>query len=456
MIFKTFTFPDLSINSYLIGDENTKHCVVIDPPRFTKPIEDYIRAQSLTLMAILETHVHADFISGALELKHAFNNKPIIMCSEAGGKEWLPQYADKGVKDGELFYFGPVKFKAVHTPGHTPEHISWLFYDPTPGSITPVLAFTGDFLFVNGVGRPDLLGPTQTASLFQELYKSIFGRIARWPESTVIYPAHGAGSLCGKSIGTNPSSTLAEERKHSPAFQSYDMDFWITKIGANIPAAPKSFARNKKINLTGAPLTETLPKAKENITAENLKSFLSDSGWILDFRDPADFGQSHLKGAVNVPLSPAVGNWLASILPEKVPLVCIIPDEKQKERIGHLIRILGYDQPLGFTTWEQVKNAPDLTTLENLNPDRLKALQKEAFILDVRTPEEWKKGHIDDAHHIELSLLLSELANIPEDKTIVTVCGGGSGSSLAASLLQREGFPKVFHLAGGMQAWNAI
>lgn len=458
MLIQSFVYPGLAIQSYLITDENSKKCAVIDAPRVVDPIKQHILAEGLTLEAILETHVHADFISGAKELKAAFGNRPKIYCSVAGGKEWLPAYADVAVNDGDDVALGAVKLKALHTPGHTPEHISWLCFDEKSGT-EPVCAFTGDFLFVQGIGRPDLLGSAMQEKLLLDLHASVFQRLAPFADGLKILPSHGAGSMCGKSMGSRPSTTLGEERKSNAAFKDADIAKWKAGIQAEMPAPPKAFPRNKKLNLTGVPLLAELPPNADVVDKAGVLPHLQQ-GWIIDFREPEAFARSHLLGAVNVPFSPAMGNWLAGILPAGVPLLCVLSSAKEKERVWSLIRTLGYDQPLAFMVWDDAMDlAGSTTTLEVLHPHDLNTMlhgPNNIFILDVRTPAEWNAGHLRDAQHIELNAIENLLDTIPRDQPVVALCGSGWRSSIAASLLKKNGFKKVSHLWGGMTAWQAM
>lgn len=458
MIFQPFVYPELSILSYVVGDAATKECAVIDPPRIVAPIEEYVRRSHLQVKAILETHVHADFISGAQELKHALSNAPLIYCSEAGGLEWRPVYADRGVKDGDVISLGEIRLVAKHTPGHTPEHITWLCY-LTHEDKSPFCAFTGDFLLVEGVGRPDLLDAGMTDLLLKQLHVSLFERLSDLPDNLKIFPSHGAGSLCGKTIGARPSSTLGEERRLNSAFEPMGFSAWTARILTDMPAAPRTFLRNKQINLRGVPLLKDLPKANVKSIPIDVERFQRE-GWVIDFRDPQSFGLRHLKGAINVPIGHALGNWLASVLPEQGPLLCILPNWREQQRINDLFRMLGCDLALTFAIWEEIKatSAP-CGSIEAVSVDTVHALQEKEgdrlWIVDVRTPAEWRAGHIPTAHHLELSRLEHSVEAIPRDHRIMTVCGSGWRSSIAASILEREGYAPVSHIAGGMKAWQS-
>lgn len=458
MKIKTFVFKDLAIQSNLVIDEKNHLCALIDPPRIIAPLTRYIEENQLRLEAVLESHVHADFISGAKELKAYFNGHPKIYCSAAGGEEWLAKYTDESVKDGSIVSMGEIFFKALHTPGHTPEHITWLCFDKSIDADIPQAAFTGDFIFVQGVGRPDLLGKEKETHLMTQLYHSLFVKAASLPDTLAIYPSHGAGSMCGKGMANRLNSTLLEERQTNEAFQKEEISLWSQKILAGMPSPPKSFYRNKRINVVGAPLLSTLPEVTFSKEIKDIEAFIA-KGLIIDFRSPKHFGRSHIRSAINIPLTDAFGNWLAAILVENAPILCVMENLKEFERVVNVIRLLGYDQPIELMVFEENKIPNQhLSKLEEVSAIELKSKLKAEnnyWIIDVRTPTEWISGHIKEAHHIEMNQLEARLEEIPKDKHIITLCGSGWRSSIAASLLKRHGFNSTSHLAGGMGAWSS-
>lgn len=445
MSVKLFEFQDMAIQSYLISDQKTRECVVIDPPRIISAVKKHIDDNQLQLKAILETHVHADFVSGALELKNAYHSQPFIFSSVAGGTEWLPVYADRGVKDGEYIKVGALQFKVKFTPGHTPEHISWLLESEN----IPLGFFTGDFLFIEGVGRPDLLGSGMTDNLLNEIHKSIFERIADIPDHVPIFPAHGAGSLCSKSIGKCANSTLGQQRKSNLAFAALELKEWKKSLMQDMPAAPVQFTRIKERNLYGSPLLSMIPDDPNPLNLHHIASYE-----IIDFRSPQEYGKGHVRGAINVPIGKSFGNWLASVLPEKGPLLCILPNAREKERIINLLRLLGYDFPIHCVLWTDIPTSCYPVTLEAITPEALNAMSSDVMIVDVRTPEEWNEGHIEQARNIELCQIEAQMASIPRSTKVVMVCGLGYRSSIAASLFQKHGY-QVRHLSGGIGAWNS-
>lgn len=430
MHLQTFVHPDLAIHSYLLVDSASSSCIAIDPPRCIAPLVQAILSKRATLQAIVETHVHADFVSGAKELKAFFENRPQICCSAEGGDRWLPLYADRAVKDGDLLSIDGLTLKAIHTPGHTPEHLSWLYYEEGVAKC----AFTGDFLLVGGVGRPDLLGEEMTSQMVEALYHTLFERIQDLPPSIKIFPGHGAGSLCGKASAED-SSTLERERLQNPAFRWRERSQWQKELMRGVSARPQTFTRNKRINVEGAKLLQQIPTPYQG------------GELTIDFRDPIAFSQGHRRGAINVPWSASAGNWLAGVLRESETIVAILPEEEGETRIEELIRLLGYDQPITFIDWHPQQKE---SSLELLSPQEVKS----CYLIDVRTPEEWREGYVECAHLIELFELEEKLEHLPTDQKIVTMCRSGMRSSIAASLIQRAGLSAA-HLRGGINRWRA-
>lgn len=456
MLFYRRTIPGLAIHSYVIGDENTKECVVIDPVR---DVEDYIaiaEKNGMEIKHILETHVHADFVSGAVELKARLNNVPKIHCSGMGGTQWIPSYADHVVQDGDEIKVGNLTFKAIHTPGHTPEHVMWALFEN--GEIQKL--FTGDFLFVGDVGRPDLLGKEEMEKLSHQLYHSVFSKLNTFPDKTEVRPAHGAGSLCGKSLGKAPSSTLGQEREVNPALKKKSENHWINDLMKEMPPVPKYFPRMKRVNVTGAPIIgENIP-GQRALTAAELKSEISKGSIILDVRSKESFAAAHVPGSINIPFSPQLATWAGWILPDNVPIVLILDDDAQLEHtVRPLVRV-GFDNILGYLdggigAWEN--HAEDIDHLKTISSHDLHEwLVKDPnhFVLDVRTDAEWNAGHITNAMHIHAGLVQSNLEKLPKDKHISIVCGSGFRASIVASLLMRAGFENVSNVFGGMTAWK--
>jgi hydroxyacylglutathione hydrolase len=461
MFFHQRLVPGLAAYTYLVGDEKTHRCAVIDPTRDIEDLIDVATKKGLRITDILETHVHADFVSGAVELKARLGGEPVIHCSGLGGREWTPLYADRVVSNGDEIDLGSIRLQALHTPGHTPEHVSWQLFDDSRSKETPWLVFTGDFVFIGDVGRPDLLGKEQLHGLARQLYTSVFQTAAGLPDYTEIYPSHGAGSLCGKAIGSRGSSTWGFERHFSPAFQQRPEREWIEERLAGMPESPPYFARMKKINREGPKvLGKTLP-GHEALDPRDVAD-TGKNALVVDLRTEEEFAREHVPGSMNLPLHPNLSTWAGWSLPPDVPLVLLPPASEDVPAIAaHLVRV-GFDSIRGhlaggLAAWK--KEGLPTTSLTILSPTELARRLEEpgdtVELVDVRTEAEWQRGHLEGARNVPLHRIAAAASTLPRDKTIAVVCGTGYRSSIAASLLQRDGIEDVLHLRGGMAAWGA-
>ena len=461
LLYQRF-IPGLAIASYLVGDERTGEAAVVDP---TRDIGDYLtfaEENDLHIRHVLETHVHADFISGARELKARLNNEPVIHCSGMGGAEWTPRYADHVIQDGDEVKVGTMRLKALHTPGHTPEHVSWALYDDTRSKDIPWLIFTGDFLFVGDVGRPDLLGAEAQRKLAHQLYESVFDKLPVLPDITEIFPSHGAGSLCGKAISSRRSSTVGFERKFSPVLVQKPEEQWIGELMSDMPLAPPYFRRMKKVNQEGpAILGPELPGLKR-VSAKEIHERVCDKCLILDVRSKEAFAAAHIPGAINIPFGAQLATWAGWVLPYDRPIQLVVDNAAQvPEVVTHLIRV-GFDDIQGYMqggmdNWET--SGYPLTTLSTISVQQLQSQLAESrdrtTVLDVRTDKEWNSGHIDGAIHIHGGKLQESFAVVPKNKPVAVVCGSGYRASIASSFLKREGYADVTNVVGGMSAWKA-
>jgi hydroxyacylglutathione hydrolase len=455
--------PGLAIASYMVGDEKAKEVAVIDP---TRDVDEYIeiaKHEGLRITHILETHVHADYVSGSVELKARLHGGPQIHVSGLGGNEWTPSYADHVVKDGDDIKLGSLRLSALHTPGHTPEHLTWALYDESRSKEVPWLLFTGDFLFVGDVGRPDLLGEQERKILANQLYQSVFKTLPPLPDFTEVYPAHGAGSLCGKAIGSRRSSTLGYERRFNASLQSKPEAQWTSALLKGMPLAPPYFRRMKTVTDQGPVLGHDLPGQKR-LSAKEIHERLCADCLVLDVRPKEAFAAAHIPNAINIPLGPNLPTWAGWVLPYDKHLVVVASSPTVvPEVVTHLIRV-GLDQVEGYMedgmdAWED--HGFPLAQLHTLSVQELDAKLRQTrseqpFVLDVRADGEWDAGHIDGAHHIHGGLLQERFNEIPKDKPVVVICGSGYRGSIAASFLQREDYRDVSNVLGGMSAWKSV
>lgn len=453
MIIKSFITPGLAIASYIIFDEITRQGAIIDPTRHIEQYLRYAQQENIDIMYILETHVHADFVSGAQEIKGILNKAKIIS-SGMGGQEWSPHYADQLINDRDEIQIGSFRLQAWHTPGHTPEHIIWVAFDDRRNSSIPALAFTGDLLFVGSIGRPDLLGHEAQQALAKQLYHSVFQILATLPDFIEIYPAHGAGSLCGKGIGARLSSTLGYERQCNPWLKKLPYEEWVKGLLNDMPAAPPYFFAMKQLNVTGADLSSLPRELPPILTLDQILKFMPTSQ-IVDIRHPEAFAAGHLKGAINIPLSPSFATWAGSVLPSNKELLIVIGDPSEALFVVQSLKLIGANSIKGvFNTkdqrsqeWENIQHFSPMMSVNNVQAEK-----ENLLILDVRTPGEWNINHIKEAQHLEMPLIRASLDRLPKNKNIAVFCHSGMRASIIASLLRNYGF-SASSVRGGMQEW---
>jgi hydroxyacylglutathione hydrolase len=463
MFFHQRFIPGLAIASYMVGDEKAKEVAVIDPTRDVDEFIDIAKREGLRITHILETHVHADFVSGSAELKARLGSAPQVHSSGMGGKEWTPPYADHVVKDGDEVRVGTIRLKAIHTPGHTPEHLTWALFDDTRSPDVPWLLFTGDFLFVGDVGRPDLLGEDARKQLAHQLYQSVFCKLPPLPDYTEVFPGHGAGSLCGKAIGSRRSSTVGYERHFNPALKEMPEQMWTETLLKGMPLAPPYFRRMKKVNAEGPRLLGHNLPGQQRFTAKEIHERLCEHCMVVDVRPKEAFAAAHVPGSINIPLGSNLATWAGWVLPYDKKLV-IVPNSPSDvpEVVTHLIRV-GLDDVQGYMedgidAWQNQGFAIaklDTASVQELDAWLRQATDRRPFVLDVRTASEWESGHIEGAHHIHGGVLKDRYHEVPKDRPVAVICGSGYRGSIAASFLQSQGYESVTNVLGGMSAWKA-
>ena len=458
MLLKYLYDTRLAQASYLVGCEQTGEALVIDPAREVGPYLEAATAEDLSITQVTETHIHADFASGSREL--AARSGAQIYLSAMGGPDWQYEYAEPviALHDGDVWWLGNVRLEALHTPGHTPEHLAFMLTD-TAGADQPMGIFSGDFVFVGDVGRPDLLeaaaGQLGSADLGARQQFASVQRIKALPDYLQLWPGHGAGSACGKALGAVPSTTLGYEKRFNPAFQLDDKQAFVDWLLESQPEVPHYFARMKRLNKTGPSLLAELePPARLDSAA--LRSLLDHAAQVVDFRSLDDFAQGHLPGTLNIPASGdsfvSYAGWLVDY---ELPLYLIVADEASLERILQGLHSIGIDDIVSYALPDAL--AAPLETLEPISLAELAARLKEEdlFILDVRDTSEYKQEHIPDAHHIPLGLLRGHLAELPRERSIITHCASGHRSQIAASLLKKHGFQNVLNLQADQKDWAA-
>src|ERR1700680_3876212 len=459
MIFKQFYLPCLAHASYLIGDEATGTAAVIDPQRDTDQYIAFAAEHALKIKHVFLTHLHADFVAGHLELR---DREGATIYLGAAAKATYPFTP---LRDGEILEFGRVRLKVLETPGHTPESISILVYDLNASSpendAQPYAVLTGDTLFIGDVGRPDLrvaLGWSAT-ELGGMLFDSLHSKLLALPDQSLVYPAHGAGSLCGKSLSKDTVSTLGEQRRSNYALQPMSKEAFIQVVTADQPEAPAYFTYDAVLNSEERPtLDQTLARVNP-MALDDLLVLHEVGAQILDTRDPGEFAAAHLAGSINIGLGGQYATWAGTVLDRNHPIVIIADPGRETESATRLGRI-GFDHVVGYLQngRRSIKPRPELTaTTERLSAKftaELLSSGQPPLAIDVRMPGERAQKYISGSLSIPLNHLVENMGNLPRDRSLLVYCAGGYRSSIAASLLQRSGFDRVSEIAGGLAGWE--
>jgi len=455
MILRQYYLGCLAHASYLVADQVGGTAAVIDPQR---DIEQYLAdAEELecTIGHVFLTHMHADFIAGHLELRDRVGATIYL------GSAAQAEYAFTPLADGDDIDLGRVKLRAIATPGHTAESISLLVFDVDTSETAPHAVLTGDTLFVGDVGRPDLrvaLG-WSAADLGSMLYDSLHTKLLTLPDSSFVYPAHGAGSLCGKALSKETVSTIGEQRRVNYALQPMTKSQFIAIVTADQPDAPAYFTYDAVLNTKERPtLSEALERGP--VTLEQMLALHTVGAQVLDTRDPADFAAAHLTGSVNIGLGGQFATWAGSILSREQPIVIVADPGHERESMTRLGRI-GFDHVVGYLAdgMLSINRFPSLTaSTERLSAqvasERL-ASARPPLLVDVRSPHEHDAKSIDGSVSMPLNHLAERVSELPRDRPLIVHCAGGYRSSMGASVLAREGFADVSELAGGIAAWEA-
>jgi len=455
MLLHQFEVPGLAQYSYIIASE--KQAIVVDPQR---DIEEYLKfaeEKDLHITHVLETHIHADFASGAFALAQK-TNAELWLSAYDEGQEYQYEFDHHAFHDNEELNIGDLRIVAMHTPGHTPEHLSFLIFEKSRCG-QPLALLSGDFLFVGSLGRPDLLGEEAKQSLAGELYESVHIKIAALPDGTSILPGHGAGSLCGAGMTERPWSTLGYER-HCNIFMAQDSKKeFIEKILRSVPQFPKYYKRMKALNAKGAPSLTALTSGPKLTVTEFRECIAENDAVILDVRTPDSFGGAHIPGAFNIGTGPNLSLWSGWVLPYDKPIYLAGDAHTNMGEVRRSLIRVGHDDIRGT-----LKGGMDAWIAEGFEQAHLpqisvgelnERLPHNAFVLDVRSPKEWDAGHIVGAMHIPGGDLCQRLAEVPKKSQIHVICGSGYRSSIAASILSRSDFDEVVNVIGGMTAWNA-
>jgi hydroxyacylglutathione hydrolase len=461
MILKQYYLGCLAHASYLLGDEASSTAIIVDPQR---DIQEYVadaKKWGLQIRHVFLTHFHADFVAGHLELRD-------LVAQEKGatihlGSRAQAEYRFVPMKDGDTLEFPGLRLQVLETPGHTIESISILVFDLKKDPIKPYAVLTGDTLFIGDVGRPDLrasLGWTAN-DLGAYLYDSLHNKLLTLPDETLVYPAHGAGSLCGKNLSSDTVSSLGDQRRFNYALQPMSKEEFIRLVTADQPDAPPYFTYDAILNTRErATLDRNLEQVLRPIDLDEVLEMGDAGAHILDVRDPAEYAKGHLAGSINVGLGGQYATWAGTVLDRAKPIVIIAEPGREQEAALRLGRI-GFDHVKGYMkdgmqalaerpdlVWPTDRVTAPMVAEELASPDP-------PLLLDIRNPREWGTKHIDGSVNVPLNHLRERIGEIPRDRRIAVHCAGGYRSSIAASILQQYGITNLIEMAGGLAAWDA-
>ncbi|MFL5581580.1 MAG: rhodanese-like domain-containing protein [Gemmatimonadaceae bacterium] len=470
MLLKRLYDERLAQASYLVGCQATGEALVVDPNRDAEAYLAAARAEGVRITHVTETHIHADFLSGSRELAARAGAR--LLLSDEGGDDWRYRFAASDgatlLRDGSTFEIGNLRFAVLHTPGHTPEHLSFLITD-TAASEWPMGVFTGDFVFVGDVGRPDLLekaagvgGTMERAArqLFQSLRK-----FRELPDYLQLWPGHGAGSACGKALGAVPQTTLGYEKLANWAFALDGEDEFVAAVLAGQPEPPRYFAEMKRLNRDGPPLLGARP-GPERLPAERLATLLDtperERPLVVDVRKGADYAARHVAGTINVPFGKSFTTWAGWLVPYDRDFYLVVDDAggQSVADVVRALRMIGLDRVAGWLGRDAIeawaRAGREIGRVPQTTPaDLAGALGRPGVhVVDVRARSEWEAGHMPGVPNVHAGHILDRLDELPRDGRLVLHCQSGSRSLIAASVLRARGFTNVENLAGGLGAWE--
>jgi hydroxyacylglutathione hydrolase len=466
LFLKRLYEPKLAQASYMVGCSESGEALVVDPNR---DIDRYLEAadsEGLRITHVTETHIHADFVSGARELAARAGAR--LYLSDAGGEDWRYRYASADgaspIREGSAFRVGSVQVDVMHVPGHTPEHLTFLVTDTAHAS-EPMGALTGDFIFVGDVGRPDLLeravqvkGAMETGA--RQLFRSV-QRFREFPDYLQIWPGHGAGSACGKALGAVPQSTLGYEKRFNWAFSVTDENEFLRAVLAGQPEPPVYFAEMKRLNQLGPRLLGDL-RQPPHLTVAQLRTLLADKAIVVDTRPASEFSLGGVPGTINIPLNRSFTTWAGWMLPYDRDFYLILGGDGG-QGVDHVLRDLagiGLDRVAGYFDTGVIEgwrdSVGDLRKIQTLTLPQLSAQMASdgVVLLDVRGEEEWRAGHLPGSRNVPVGHLRQHLSEISMERPVIAYCQSGSRAAIAASVLAAEGFRDVRLFPGGFSEWQ--
>ena len=453
MVLNQYYLGCLAHASYLIADPDAGEAAVVDPQRDVQQYVDDARELSCRISHVFLTHFHADFVAGHLELRDRESSEIHLGARASAEFPFTP------MADGDSVEVGDVRLQVLETPGHSPESISILVFDPA-AEAQPHAVLTGDTLFIGDVGRPDLRAALgwSAQELGGMLYDSLHEKLMPLPAPTLVYPTHGAGSLCGKNLSSETVSTIGEQRRYNYALQPMSRERFIEVVTTDQPDTPAYFSYDAALNTRERPtLEQTLTRELRELSLEQVHELAGAGAQLLDVRDPADFAGAHLRGAINIGLGGSFATWSGTVLDHDSPVVLIADAGTELEAATRLGRI-GFDNVAGYLAggMQALANAPEL--VERLPRITAAALSEQLAgagspqVVDVRSPGEWDERHLEPALSMPLSRLNEHIAELPRDRPLVLLCASDYRAAIAASMIAREGGREVSVLVGGLAA----
>lgn len=457
MFFQPVYDNSLAQASYFIGCQKTGVAAVIDAKRDVDTYIEIAKQNKMKITHLLETHIHADFLTGSRELAVLTGAKMYL--SDEGGKEWQYEFPHVGLKHGNIIQVGNLKIEVLHTPGHTPESISFLLTD-TPASDEPVMIFTGDFVFVGDIGRPDLLEKaagikgTQEPGAHQMFYS--LNKFEALPDFVQVWPGHGAGSACGKQLGAVPSSTVGYEKARNWAFRyKNDETGFVNYLLSGQPEPPRYFAMMKKLNKVNRPLLTEVPRLKK-ISLEELKQAMERGIKLIDTRDKIEYAKGFIPGSINIQGNNSFSTWAGWLLNYEEPFI-LLAEESQLDDLTRKLMRIGLDNIYGYlpsvSDWEKAGGHLEKANVISLAEFKSLYENNGIQVVDLRGAAEYDNGHIKRADNVFVGTLLNNLDKIKKDKKVVIHCQGGDRATIAYSLLAQNGYKNVLNYSAGMNEW---
>lgn len=460
MIFETVKTEGLAQLSYLVGDPAAGTCAVVDPRRDVEVYLELARRHGVRIDHVLETHIHADFVSGSRELARHTGAPVRAGRSDAYG------FPHEPLDDGDVIRLGDLRLRVLHTPGHSPEHVCYVLSGGA-GASEPWGVFTGDVLFAGSVGRPDLAAGLSEEELARALRQSIVEKLLPLGDDVVVFPGHGAGSPCGSEIGDRDVTTLGYERRHNEKLaadggEPPDEDDFVRAVLGDLPEEPRYYSRMKEINAEGSETAGGLGHLGALSPAEFRARADAEGTVVVDAREIVAFGGGHIEAALNIALRDAFPVWAGWLLDPGDELLLVPPDASDVDTLHRHLHRIGLDRVGGWLRrgmrgWIEAGHSyvrrPDMTVHELR--DRLRDGDGELQVLDVRSDAEWRTGHVPGARHVYAPHVPAAADELDRERPVATYCGTGYRASAAASLLERLGFDRVHNVPGSMEAWNA-